>query len=382
MSQALPPPRKAVWRDRDQMALNSENWGLRVESASENLETQARVEEHQMNIPRIRSDSDDVAAFVPNLSPLAARLACPTCLPRHEAALRGAGQSLSCSRCGQTYGLQGGVPLLLAPQFVPARAILVGSQTGRAMVEEYAALAAPSQEAHGGTAKRSSWLARALKPPDLMLHADPELEAAHTRALFDHAGPSTRVLNLGGGPKRYRPTEVTLNLDAFPNVDVVGDAHCIPFLSDTFDSVICNAVLEHVTDPDTVVAEAIRVLKPGGRLYAEVPFIFFFHGYPSDFRRFTLEGMKLLFRGLESPQFGITHGPVSAALQSVNTLLQLVIPPRARWALKLARGVFGWTLFPLKHLDRRISRREDAHILAGGFYVLGAKPGAGTSRPA
>ena len=315
--------------------------------------------------------------FAPNLVGVAGRLSCPVCLPLAEPSLHRTAEGLACARCEATFALHAGVPVLLSPTFVQARDALVSSEVGRAMVREYEAADSADGWAadHGGSSPTTGPLAR-LKPPGLMLHADPDLTGPHTRPLFDHAGPSTRVLNLGGGPRRYRPTDVTLNLDSFTNVDVVGDAHCIPFMSDTFDTVICNAVLEHVTSPETVVAEAIRVLKPGGKLYAEVPFIFFFHGYPSDFRRFTLEGMRVLFGGLTDARFGITNGPVSATLQSVNTLLQLVIPPRARWALRLARGAFGWTMFPLKYLDRRINRREDAHILAGGFYVLGAKPAA------
>ncbi len=323
------------------------------------------------------ADSAGEDQFAPNLRSVAARLSCPVCLSFAEPSLRKTPEGLVCVRCKAAFEVRAGVPVLLSPTFVQARDSLVSSEVGRAMVREYAAADPADGRAadHGGPSSTTGPLAR-LKPPGLMLHADPDLTGPHTRPLFDHAGLSTQVLNLGGGPRRYRPTDVTLNLDAFTNVDVVGDAHCIPFMSDTFDSVICNAVLEHVTNPEKVVAEAIRVLKPGGKLYAEVPFIFFFHGYPSDFRRFTLEGMRVLFAGLTDARFGITNGPVSATLQSVNTLLQLIIPPRARWALKLARGVFGWTAFPLKYLDRRINLRDDAHILAGGFYVLGEKPGA------
>ena len=331
---------------------------------------------------RLKPDTrmEPEALLVPSLARVRARLSCPLCLTATQPTLDHGPAGLACSRCGSTFPVRDGVPILLSPAFTQMRDALVRSKTGRAMIREYAAVDVGDASTGGHCAGDSGLgpLAR-FRPPALMLHTDPDLTGPETRRLFDHAGPSTIVLNLGGGPRRYRPTEVTLNLDAFVNVDVVGDAHRIPFLSDTFDTVLCNAVLEHVADPETVVAEAIRVLKPGGKLYAEVPFIFFFHGYPNDFRRYTLEGMRVLFSGLSQPHFGITNGPVSATLQSVNTLLQLVIPPRARWALRLARGLFGWTVFPLKYLDRRVCAREDAHILAGGFYVLGSKPMAKTT---
>ncbi len=44
----------------------------------------------------------------------------------------------------------------------------------------------------------------------------------------------------------------------------VGAAESLPFESASFDAVVCCDVLEHVTALEKVVAEAARVLKPGG----------------------------------------------------------------------------------------------------------------------
>ena len=45
----------------------------------------------------------------------------------------------------------------------------------------------------------------------------------------------------------------------------------IPFKNNTFDHVLSNSVLEHVTDIDQALAELARVLKPGGTLVFTVP---------------------------------------------------------------------------------------------------------------
>ncbi|WCN36258.1 class I SAM-dependent methyltransferase [Aneurinibacillus uraniidurans] len=45
-----------------------------------------------------------------------------------------------------------------------------------------------------------------------------------------------------------------------------GDIHHLPFADHTFDLVISNLVLEFVDSPEDVLAEAMRVVKPGGRL--------------------------------------------------------------------------------------------------------------------
>jgi 2-polyprenyl-6-hydroxyphenyl methylase / 3-demethylubiquinone-9 3-methyltransferase len=44
----------------------------------------------------------------------------------------------------------------------------------------------------------------------------------------------------------------------------VGAAEALPFPSASFDVVVCCDMLEHVADVDKVVAEAARVLRPGG----------------------------------------------------------------------------------------------------------------------
>jgi 2-polyprenyl-6-hydroxyphenyl methylase/3-demethylubiquinone-9 3-methyltransferase len=51
----------------------------------------------------------------------------------------------------------------------------------------------------------------------------------------------------------------------------LGVGERLPFADGTFDSVVCSEVLEHVEDPDAVIAEASRVLRPGGVFVFSVP---------------------------------------------------------------------------------------------------------------
>ena len=60
------------------------------------------------------------------------------------------------------------------------------------------------------------------------------------------------------------------------NMLAVGEA--IPVADNTFDLVLCNEVLEHVTDDRRTVEEMLRVLKPGGRMVIFVPN----RGYPFE----------------------------------------------------------------------------------------------------
>ena len=52
----------------------------------------------------------------------------------------------------------------------------------------------------------------------------------------------------------------------------VGDASQLPFEDASFDTVVLGEILEHLTHPARVLAEAKRVLREGGRLIITVPY--------------------------------------------------------------------------------------------------------------
>jgi SAM-dependent methyltransferase len=80
------------------------------------------------------------------------------------------------------------------------------------------------------------------------------------------------------------------------NFDIVYfDGKTIPFANASFDSVLCTEVLEHAEDPARLIAEMLRVLRPGGTLLATVPFSARVHHAPHDFHRFTPFRLATLF---------------------------------------------------------------------------------------
>jgi ubiquinone/menaquinone biosynthesis C-methylase UbiE len=49
------------------------------------------------------------------------------------------------------------------------------------------------------------------------------------------------------------------------------DVHLLPFRSDVVDGSRCERILQHVADPQRVLAEVVRVTKPGGWIVAIEP---------------------------------------------------------------------------------------------------------------
>ncbi|MBI2815693.1 MAG: methyltransferase domain-containing protein [Acidobacteria bacterium] len=111
-----------------------------------------------------------------------------------------------------------------------------------------------------------------------------------------------------GGAGCFVDGYVNLDLFSSPGVDVIADAHQLPFACCMFQRVECDAVLEHVRQPEIVMREIERVLAPGGYAHIVVPFCHPFHEYPRDFRRFTLDGVKEMTGGDARRSSGLKNG--------------------------------------------------------------------------
>ena len=165
-------------------------------------------------------------------------------------------------------------------------------------------------------------------------------------------------------------------------VDVWGDGNRLPFANESFDTVLSVEVLEHVPDPNQMVAEFARVLRPGGRALVTVPFASALHQLPYDYYRYTPNGIHVLFE---------RHGLVVDTVETRGNMADALGALCANWLLRTVgaksrhhdgsaslsrwRAPFALPLIAMVQLVATwIGRVSDDRTLAVGHLAIARKP--------
>lgn len=113
------------------------------------------------------------------------------------------------------------------------------------------------------------------------------------------AAPEGLFVDIGAGLRRiYRRNVVNTEIAALPSTDVLCFGDELPFDEGSFDGAICLSVLEHVPDPWHTAKEVLRVVKPGGTVIVDWPFLQPVHGYPHHYFNATEQGARETFERL------------------------------------------------------------------------------------
>lgn len=179
-------------------------------------------------------------------------------------------------------------------------------------------------------------------------------------------------LSIGGGPTRAHPRLLNLNIGPFQNVEIVADAHLLPYADNSVDFIYCGAVLEHLYNPQLAVSEMFRILKPGGSLFAETPFLQAYHGYPHHYQNFTLTGHEHLFRssGFHIRESGPSLGPLYTGFNLISKFIKHFFPKPLVLASLILWNLIGLMVRPL---DLLLNEHKDAYVLASATYLAAEK---------
>lgn len=102
--------------------------------------------------------------------------------------------------------------------------------------------------------------------------------------------PRCSAVEVSGGLRRDLGWAFYTQL-TYPDFDLTAPPGVLP---GPFDVVICEQVLEHVADPDEAVRTLYSLTAPGGVVLVSTPFLLRVHRNPSDYWRFTVDGLRLL----------------------------------------------------------------------------------------
>jgi uncharacterized protein YbaR (Trm112 family)/SAM-dependent methyltransferase len=297
-------------------------------------------------------------------SELRSLLVCPSCLGR----LHWSDQECACHDCSAVYRVQADVPQLL-----------LHSQQGELTSTS------PERQELSQQVNGRQWLKTLVtwtRPPlPYDTFGRDKGQQTFDRSLPRESNGVPIVLNLGSGNKGSgqlkglseltRSSLIHTDIEAGPDTDFVSDAHRIPLADASIHGVVFQGVVEHIARPWIAAAEIVRVLKPGGVVFCEAPFIQWFHEDPKDYYRFTEDGLKALFEPCEPVESGVAIGPVGGAVGVARELLPMMFDNV--YLYWIAKWVVGWVTLPAVLFDRLYRRKRRAKNVALAVYLIARK---------
>lgn len=198
--------------------------------------------------------------------------------------------------------------------------------------------------------------------------------AAALEALVDEpaVAPGGTLVDFGCGESPYAPIfarkftrHLRADLPGNPHADVtMGADGTLPLEARSCDAVLSSQVLEHVSDPAAYLAEARRVLRPGGLLFLSTHGAWPYHPDPTDYWRWTRDGLLL-----ELERAGFEPIAVRAVLGRAATAIQLLQDAVSAALPRPARPFVGFAVQPIIGVVER-RRRDPAPADAAIYAVL------------
>jgi len=191
--------------------------------------------------------------------------------------------------------------------------------------------------------------------------------------IFDIGSKEARGSYAFGAPPKDAKV-VCVDIEDGPGVDLVADIHDLHMVaSDSVDFATSVSVLEHVRYPQKVMKEIFRIVKPGGIIYINVPFVFPFHADPDDFYRFSYQGIRILCEDFECIDSGFNRGPASTMHHLLVHFMAILFCFNTKTLYGINVDIFKWLFFWIKYLDKFVAHYQVAYVIHAGSYFIGRK---------
>jgi len=194
------------------------------------------------------------------------------------------------------------------------------------------------------------------------------------------------IYDLGCGESPYR--EWFLNYassylgvdwsDSFHNLsaDIQADLNqMLPIESEVADTVVSFSVIEHLHNPQLMLSEAYRILKPNGSFIAQVPWQWGIHEAPYDFFRYTPYALKKLLTtaGFDEINIEAQSGCFTMLTMKLNYLSTRLIkgPQLIREVIKLPFYLIWYIAQKIAPYLDKLDKNWDLETT--GFFITAKK---------
>lgn len=176
------------------------------------------------------------------------------------------------------------------------------------------------------------------------------------------------IVDIGAGGRRISDRILTVDKFVTDGTDICSDIHNLTFGNSSINCIICTGTFEHIENPWRAVSEFERVLKHGGLCYIGTPFMQGYHPDPSDYWRFTIEGLKVLFKGFRIIDEGVLQGSGSGLSWALMDFFKSFSDRKivSEMLGVVSRVFFCW----IKYFDLILRRNKNNRLFASGYYII------------
>ena len=199
-----------------------------------------------------------------------------------------------------------------------------------------------------------------------------------TGVVVDLAGKNTKHRGNFRPPTEGVEQRIVVNLDPSVEPDVMADIRETGLDDGIADCVIIAETLQHVPGPERCVAEAHRLLKPGGVFIGSIPFLYPVHRDPVDLVRIGPDGLEQLLEDFDDVQIysmGNFFGVLGLLLERKIPGVSVGPKSTALGVTKLFRAILKLSSRILISLERNpISLNKETTLFTTGYFFTGIKP--------